>query len=213
MLLFLLLLMPLSLTAYCYNKSIRDVFPCILLGFFISLIFCGFKSFFMYSHVVIYYSIVRTFLSIFGFQILLPVVILYGVFFLVSHDSLLYKSGAFVPLVMSFYAIFLPYMVISGTESVYSGFQILIKPLLYTAMILQVGGALKSMFYALQNQSKRLMRFNAFLILVYLVFPAVIETIYLLSCNDFIVLIMSAAYVFCVFSYLIIQKLLSRKRK
>jgi hypothetical protein len=69
------------------------------------------------------------------------------------------------------------------------------------------------MFYALQNQSKRLMRFNAFLILVYLIFPAVIETIYLLSCNDFIVLIMSAAYVFCVFSYLIIQKLLSRKRK
>ncbi len=212
MLLFLLLLMPLSLTAFCYNKKIRNVLPCLLLGFFISLIFCGFKSFFMFSHPVVFYSIAKTFSSIFVFQILLPVAILYGAFFFVSHDSLLYKSGAFVPLVMSFYAVFLPYMVISGTESIYSGFQILIKPVLYAAMIMQAGALLSSLFYALQIHSKRLFILNAILVIVYLVFPAIIETIYLLSCNNFIVLIMSGAYVFFVSFYLIIKRVVAKNK-
>ncbi|WP_027728533.1 hypothetical protein [Treponema sp. C6A8] len=213
MLLFLLLLMPLCLTAYCYNKSIKDVLPCLLLGFFISLLFCGFKSFFMFSHTVVYYSAFRTFASIFVFQIFLPVLILYGVFFFISHDTLLYKSGAFVPLVMSFYAIFLPYMVISGTESIYSGFQILIKPVLYAAMIMQAGALLSSLFNAMQQQSRKLFILNIVLELAYLVCPAIIETIYLLSCNNIIVLVTSGAYVIFVFFYLIIKRVVARNKQ
>lgn len=211
MLLFLLLLMPLTLILFLYKKPLRTVFPLIFIGFACGILFCGFNGFFMFSHRIIYYSFARTFFSLFLSQTLVPIVVLYGLFFAISHDELAYKTDAFVPLIFTFYAIFLSYIVISETESVYSGFEILLKPALYGSMLVLLGFLTSSLFTAFFDKDVKKAVLLSLVALVFLAGPSVIESLYFLSSNLFLVFLTSGIYVGCVLLYLFFTKIVFTK--
>ena len=201
-----MLLMPLALVLFCNTKKIRTIFPLVFLGFLSSAVVCGFKGFFMFAHRVIFYSFIETFASLFVFQTLLPLVIVYGVFFFISHDEFDFKLDAFVPLILSFYCVYMPFTVMSEAEAVYSGFEILIKPSLYAAMIVQTGFLLPSLVSAIQKKNKNLAVLISVGIFIYLVVPSLLETFYLLYNCNLPILFVSALYVAFVFFYLIATK-------
>ena len=207
MLLFLLLLMPLTLILFLYKKPLKTIFPLVFIGFACGVLLCGFKGFFMFSHRIVYYSFWRTFLSLFFTQFFLPIVILYGLFFAISHDELTYKTDAFVPLVFSFYVVFLPFTVISETESVYSGFQVLLKPVLFGSMLILLGFLTSSLFNAFFTGAVKKAVFQSLIALVFLAGPSLIETLYLLTSAHFMVLLVTGIYVFCVLLYLFFTKI------
>ena len=207
MLLFLLLLMPLTLILFLYKKPLRTVYPLIFIGFACAVLLCGFKGFFMFSHRIVYYSFWRTFLSLFLTQTFLPIVILYGLFFAISHDELSFKTDAFVPLIFTFYAVFLPFTVISETESIFSGYEILLKPALYGSMLVLMGFLTSSLFNAVFSNNIKKTVLLSVIALIFLAGPALIETLYLLTSVHFLIVLVSGIYVGCVLLYLFFTKI------
>lgn len=207
MLLFLLLLMPLTLILFLYKKPLRTVYPLIFIGFASAVILCGFKGFFMFSHRIVYYSFWRTFLSLFLTQTFLPIVIIYGLFFAVSHDELSFKTDAFVPLIFTFYAVFLPFTVISETESVFSGYEILLKPAIYGSMLVLMGFLTSSLFNAFFANNIKKTVILSLIALVFMAGPALIESLYLLTAVHFLIVLVAGIYVGCVLLYLFFTKI------
>lgn len=207
MLLFLLLLMPLTLILFLYKKPLKTAFPLVFIGFACAILVCGLKGFFMFSHRIVYYSFLRTWISLFLTQTFLPIVILYGLFFVISHDDLNYKTDAFVPLIFSFYAVYLPFTVISETESIYSGFQILIKPVLFGSMLMLFGFLSSSLFSAFLSKNKKKAAILSVAAFLFFIFPSFIETVYLLTTKLFLVLSLSGVYVGSVLLYLFFMKI------
>lgn len=99
------------------------------------MIVCAGKSFFFYLHRIVLYSFGINFLYILFGQILLPSGIIYAIFWFISKDSRNFKVKACFPLLASFYIVYLPYRVIAGGGSVYSAFELFLKPIMYLAFI------------------------------------------------------------------------------
>ena len=71
MYLFMLLLLPLILAAWCFYKKDSHLIPVIVTGIVAAVLVCGFKAFFLYSHRIIPYSFERNVLYLLVRQTLL----------------------------------------------------------------------------------------------------------------------------------------------
>lgn len=194
MLLFLILLLPLFLTAYCFKVRTQKVVPVIFIGAFSAVLVCAFKMLFVLSHRIIPYSFSQNFFYYLVKETLIPAVILYAIYFLVSKDNLEFKINTYLPLELSFYTVYLPYCVISSTSSAYTGFSIFIKPLIFAMMIAETGVALRDMYRGLTNKKIVQVILNVFLILFFMAIPPVIEALYTLNYSLWILWCSSAVY-------------------
>ena len=129
--LFMFLLLPLILLAWCFYKKDLHLLPVIFTGMLAAVFVCGFKAFFLYSNRIIPYSFSSNVLYLLIRQTLLPVILLYGIFFAWSKDKVSYKVEAFFPLLISFYMLYLPYTIISTSEGLYTSFPLFVKPILF----------------------------------------------------------------------------------
>ena len=98
----MILLLPLILAAWCFYKKDAHLVPAIFVGLVAAVLVCGFRAFFLYSHRVIPFSFENNMWYLLLRQTLLPVVLLYGLFFLISKDTISYKVEALFPLLLSF---------------------------------------------------------------------------------------------------------------
>ena len=90
---------------------------------------------------------------------------------------------------------YLPYLVISRTTSVYSGYAIFIKPLVYLAMIVQCALSLRCIFSSIKSKKGVFVVINLVLIVAYLIIPAIIETLYAMNVNFVAMIVLSAVFV------------------
>jgi len=194
MLLFLLLILPVSLILYLYTTKLTKVAPVILIGFITSVLVCGFRAFVLYSHRVVPYSFEGNFIYILIREYVLPVIVLYLLYFFITKDKVEYKVEAFIPLMLGFYSVYLPYVVISGTDSVYSGFEIFVKPVLIMVMIYQLGFIVQKFYKFLCNRKILLLVLCVIAGLIYIVVPSLLETLYLLKYNVFLLIGGSVLY-------------------
>ena len=146
------LLFPLLLAAWCFYKKDSHLIPVIVTGIVAAVLVCGFKAFFLYSHRIIPYSFERNVLYLLVRQTLLPVVLLYGIFFAWSKDSISYKIESFFPLLISFYMLYLPYTIISTSDGLYTSFPLFVKPVLFVVMIFSLGLSAKHIEKTLKNK-------------------------------------------------------------
>lgn len=194
MLTFLVLLLPLFLTAYCFKVKTRKLVPVIFTGAFSAVLVVGFKMLFVLSHRIIPYSFAPNLLYYLCKETLIPALVIYVIYFLVSKDNVEYKINTYLPLELAFYSVYLPYCVISTTSSAYSWFSIFVKPLIFAIMIAQTGVSLRDLYRNYTNGKKGFVVMNAAMILIYLAVPPVIETCYILNYKLYIILLICAAY-------------------
>ena len=194
MYLFMLLLLPLILAAWCFYKKDTHLIPVILTGLVAAVLVCGFKAFFLYSHRIIPYSFKSNVLYLLVRQTLLPVVLLYGIFFAWSKDEISYKVEAFFPLLISFYMLYLPYTIISTSEGVYTSFPLFVKPVLFVVMIFSLGLSAKHIEKTLRNKKIVFAVIWIIIGLVSVVIPSLLEGMYILDMNYLLVLVLSAVY-------------------
>lgn len=194
MYLFLFLLLPLSFAAYCLVTKDKKIIPAAVIGFLAAVLVCGFKLFFMHAHRIVPYSFSSNFVYYLIRQSLLPVLILHGLFFAISRDTAEYKINNYLPLVLCFYMAYLPYSVISTSSAIIPAFLIFVKPIVYLAMIFQTSIILK-MILRLKNEKKYpLIVVCVCLCLVYLIIPALIESLYIIGTNFLLLLAASFVY-------------------
>ena len=96
---------------------------------------------------------------------------------------------------------------ISETESVFSGYEILLKPALYGSMLVLMGFLTSSLFNAVfANNIKKAVLLSV-IALVFLAGPSLIETMYLLTATHFLIVLVAGIYVGCVLLYLFFTKI------
>ncbi len=194
MYLFMLLLLPLILAAWCFYKKDPHMIPVIFTGLITAVLVCGFRAFFLYSHRIIPLSFAANMVYLLVRQTLLPVLVLYGIFFLISKDTLSYKIEAIFPLLISFYILYLPYTILSSSEKIITSFPLLVKPLLFTVMIFSLALCAKHIEKAVTGKKYFSGAVWSLISLVCVVFPSVMETMYLLDMSYFLILILSGVY-------------------
>ena len=194
MYLFMFLLLPLILAAWCFYKKDSHLIPAIFLGIVAAVLVCGFKAFFLYSHRIIPYSFKSNVIFLLVRQTLLPVILLYGIFFAWSKDEISYKVESFFPLLISFYMLYLPYTIISTTEGLYTTFPLFVKPVLFVVMIFSLGLGAKHIEKTVRNRKFVFTAIWVIISLISVVVPSLLESMYILDMNYFIVLVLSAVY-------------------
>ena len=194
MYLIMFLLLPLILAAWCFYKKDSHLIPVIFTGIVAAVLVCGFKAFFLYSHRIIPYSFERNVLYLLVRQTLLPVVLLYGIFFAWSKDKISYKVESFFPLLISFYMLYLPYTIISTSEGLYTSFPLLVKPVLFVVMIFSLGLSAKHIEKTVINRKYLFSAIWVIIGLASILVPSLLEGMYILDMNYLLVLVLSGAY-------------------
>ena len=205
MLLFLFLLLPVSLCFFLVNSKERKFQPFLFMGVLTAILLCLIKALFVFSHRVVPNSLVENYFYFLMNQSVFPQVVLYGIFFAISKDELSLKFKSYFPIVCAFYALYLPYCVISSNESeVYSGFSIFVKPMIYLAMLCQCQLFL-SVFPA--KTSKKILKviIAVFVILVYLFVPALLESLYVMNLVPVVFVSCTSLYIVLPFVFIFIK--------
>lgn len=194
MYLFLLLLLPASLLCYLFVTKEKKLIVSIFTGLICAVVVVACRFFFSYEHRLISYSFAENFVYSLIKQNFLPLVVMFGVFTLVSKDTIEDKFKNFFPLIISFFTVYLPYCVMSSSEVYYQGYDIFLKPFIYFSMICQIAVSLQYTLKFIQQKKIIFVILNILLILIYAVYPAVSDSLYAIDYNFVIVLIIGIIY-------------------
>lgn len=190
----MILLLPLILAAWCFYKRDPHLVPVIFMGLVTAVLVCGFRAFFLYSHRVIPFSFENNMWYLLLRQTLLPVVLLYGLFFLISKDTISYKVEALFPLLISFYLLYLPYTILSGAEHIFTTFPLFIKPVLFTVMIFSLGLGAKHIEKTIRAKKYVFTSIWILICIVSITAPSILETMHLMDMNYLLILVLSGVY-------------------
>lgn len=180
--LFVLTLLPMSLVIFYVRKDIENrahFLPVLFTGLFTGVLFLAYKLLFSTFFHVPQANIFANFVYYFFSQEFFPIVIVYGLFFLFARkDTLEDRFSFFFPAVVSFFSVFLPYIILE-TEKPYPAFLLFTKPLLLLAMfiILQVW---LSKIPAVKKDVTSLLIIAA-VILTALILPALTEALWVVN--------------------------------
>ena len=188
------LLLPLILAAYCFYKKDKRVIPAIFLGIIVAVLVCGFRAFFLYAHRIVPFSFEKNAIYLLMRQSLLPVILVYGIYFFWSKDELSYRIETFFPLMISFYMLYLPYNIISTSGHVFTTFPLFVKPVIFAVMIFSIALFLSHVEKAFENKRYVFVALWIIVSIISLVIPALLESMYILDMNYALVLILSALY-------------------
>ena len=194
MYLFMFLLLPLILAAWCFYKKDSHLIPVIFTGAVAAVLVCGFKAFFLYSHRIIPYSFESNVIYLLVRQTLLPVILVYGIFFAWSKDEVSYKVEAFFPLLISFYMLYLPYTIISTSEGLYTTFPLIVKPVLFVVMIFSLALSAKHIEKTVKNKKYAFAVIWGIIGIVSVLVPSLLEGMYILDMSYFLILVLSGVY-------------------
>ncbi|MCQ2582312.1 MAG: hypothetical protein MJ160_00250 [Treponema sp.] len=181
MLLFLVFLIPLLLTLYYFFSEKRNFILVTTIGLVTSILVCLVRLFVFYSHRLIIDSFIQNYFFYLVRLAIIPIGLLYGVFFLLTRDTVEYKLKAFFPLVASFFAVYLPYYIISASGPSYSGYDCFLRPALYAAMIVQLSYSINNLYKFVVEKDQKGIIISSVIAAVYLLFPAAVDSSYMIG--------------------------------
>lgn len=206
MTLFLLTLLPLSILIFYFQKekdNRAQLLPVIFIGFFTGALFVTYKLLFSSSYYLPSASLGLNILYYFFTQTLIPVAVIFGLFFFFGKkDSVETRCSFFFAIVASFYSVFLPYLILE-TDKPYSAFYLFAKPLLFLCMFIFIHIWLSKKCSMKTTTAKDICNYSALVIAFF--FPALIESLWLIGVNFFIWFIPMLAF-FAVNGLLIFPK-------
>ena len=133
---FLLACIPVFLLLICClnkNFSWKSFIPPIAFGFLVAFGFYICRKFMIFTKYTWTTDPVAAIFDLFIYDTLIPVAICTAVFCIFDRSTMAYKAEALAPLFMTFYAIMVPFYVLTGDDSI-TPFMIYGKPLLYVGM-------------------------------------------------------------------------------
>lgn len=180
MFLFLILLFPTVLWFCCAHSSKKIYGFLIAVGAFLGVVVSGCAALFSYSHRIPEFSAASNFFYYFLKEYALPLILVYTLYFFTTKDSVEFRVKAFFPVSAAFYAVYMPYCVVSSANSAFSFFQLFVKPVLVLSMVFLASLFAYKIYCAALEKNLRNIFVFSFFALVSLVVPALLETMYLL---------------------------------
>ena len=149
----------------------------ILFGIIISIIYCFVDFFTAYAYRNPIYGVFANFPYYFLSTIFVPILICAFILFLLSKDSWIFKLQSFTPMLIGFYAIFLPYETISKNDN-FDFFLLFVVPIIFFTMIILQEFALELLVSVLQKATKKIaILISALTIILAITLPAIIYSI------------------------------------
>jgi hypothetical protein len=196
MFLFLIMLLPSTLAYYLINSDDKAVIPVVLTGVFSSVLFCAFKAFFSFMYRIPPAAFLPNYAYILFGQTIVPAAVVYLLFFFLSKDDLSFRIKAYFPLLCSFFSVYMPYHIIAGSDSVYSAFELFLKPVLYLMMLVASSLCIRFIFRSSADRGKKTKIVWTAALCMTVLFPAAIETVWFMGFPVWIWLVLWMAYVF-----------------
>ena len=194
MLLFLILLLPAAFLAYAFTIKDRSIILPAFAGLITAAFVCACRYFFSYEHRLIYFSFGQNFSYYLIKQNFLPLLVVSAVYALISRDTMEYKFKNFFPLLCPFFAVYLPYCVITSSEVYYQAYDLFLKPVIYLAMIGQIALSLLSLYNGITQRKIAPIIINCLVILFYAIYPAVSDALYAIDYKFALILILGILY-------------------
>jgi len=194
MLLFMFILFPVVLAGYCIYYRNTKIVPPVFLGTMSAILLCAFKTFFLYAHRIVPYSVGLNISYLLVRQTLLPALVIYALFLIFSRDDLEFKGESACPLLLSFYMIYLPYSIVSTAEGLYSGYSVFVKPVVFLFMIFFVSFCARKVCKEITNKKWGFVVLFSLAALAYLVIPTIIEAFAIINEMAIIQIIGSLLY-------------------
>ena len=210
MLLFLLTFLPAALITYAFFIKDKKIILPVIAGLITAVVVCACRFFFTYEHRLVYDSFSENFIYFLIKQSLLPLFIVSAVYAIISRDTVEFKVKNFFPLLCTFYAVYLPYCVITASEFYYQAYDIFLKPVIYLAMLVMIGSCLINAWAAISSKKIVFAVLDILIILVYAFYPAVSDALYAINYNCAIILAVGIVYSLIPFGLLAIQQLRNR---
>ncbi len=205
MLLFLIFLLPCALLTYSFISKDKKIILPVFAGLITASIVCACRYFFSYEHRLIYSSFGQNFAYYLIKQDFLPLLIVSLVYALISRDCAEYKFKNFFPLLTSFFAVYLPYCVITSSEIYYQAYDLFLKPIIYLAMLTQIALCLVNIWNSLTSGKIVFIVLDVLIIILYAIYPAVSDALYAIDYSFALILVIGILYSLLPLVFLIIK--------
>lgn len=194
MFLFLILLFPTALY-FCCSHSTKKIYGFLVAtGAFLGIFASGATALFSYMHRIPEFSVASNFFYYFLKEYVLPLILVYALYFFATKDSVEFRVKAFFPVVAAFYAVYMPYCVIASSSVAFSFFQLFIKPVLMLSMVFMASFFAYRIYCAtLYKNIRKIVVLSLFALLMLLIPPA-LETMELLCIALPVVYILAAVF-------------------
>jgi hypothetical protein len=196
MYLFLIILFPAALAWYIISTDDKAAVSVVLTGALSSVLFCALKAFFTFMYHLASTAFLPDYAYILFGQILVPVIIVYLLFFFLSRDTVSFRIKSYFPLMCSFFSVYLPYHILAGSASSYSVFELFMKPIIYLMMLVMSALCIKFVYRSFTEKNKKMQIQWILLLLVSLLVPAAVETVWFTGLPVWLWLVLWLVYVF-----------------
>lgn len=181
-------------TYFMRSKNTRKAFlPPVITGFITASLYCAIEAFFVIYNHLWTENLISSFFYIFLTQTLIPSAAITALFFLFSKDPVSYKIDSILPLLSSFYSVYLSYRIFTFGESE-SFFLLFEKVILYISYLTFVYTFIKKAYRNFTSKKYIIGLIFIILTIISLAVPALLEILwyYKISCSGR--LISSGAY-------------------
>lgn len=180
MYLFLFILLPAALFIYFNTIGEKKLLTLSFTGIVTGIVICGIRFIFFNSHRIIPDSFFSNYFFYLINIAILPNIV-YGVFFLISKDTIELKLKALFPLMAGFYTIYLPYYFLTLSGSVYSNYDLFLRPVLYLAFLYGLSMAIERLYKAFEEKNNMKKILYIVMLVLYMIIPAAIDSSYIIN--------------------------------
>ena len=177
MFLFSFLVLPVLLVWFCFYKKNSKLLPSILFGMLCAVVLSLFLVLFTFSHRIIPYDFRENLTYLLLNQTVLPLLIPYFLFVVFLRDNWEYKIENFLPLELSFFAVYLPFIILTTAEGLYSGFSLFIKPILFLVMILVCAFSVKQIYKSIISKKVIPIILFTVVFVIFMIIPSIVEAL------------------------------------
>lgn len=181
MYLFMFILIPAILVYEFLKAQNKMVLLLIIAGTLTGILVSTLTAVFTYLHRVPEYSFASNFVYYLLSFYALPVLLVYLAYFFCTKDEIGIRVKAFFPVTVSFYAVFMPYIIIASDNSLCSFFMLFAKPVLLVSMLFLCSRLCYNIFDGLENNVPAKIVVNGLLAAIVLCVPAALETLWLIN--------------------------------
>lgn len=161
-------------------------------GVLVSLLVAAFS----FRHRIPEYSFAANFLYYAAEEYIVPLLLLYIAYFFITKDTVEFRIRSFFPVTAGFFSVYMPYCIISASGSVFSFFELFVKPVLFLSMLVLASFAV---FYigkqACEKNIKRMVAGGVLLAFILFV-PPFLNTLWILDVFAPAMYVLSAVYAF-----------------
>lgn len=191
----MLILIPAVLVFCGIRADDKAVVPVAMTGAAAGVLVSFASALFSFRHRIPAFSFASNFFFYTAEEYVLPLILLYIVYFFITKDSLEFRLRSFLPVTAGFYAVYMPYRIISSAGAAFSFFELFTKPALFLSMLVLCAWLVFLIGKHSCDKAVRFIVIDSVIMAVVLFVPPFLNTLWLLKILMPAVVVISSGYV------------------